>query len=129
MVVSAVRALGGEAADTFTLAQKIADLGEPLYGKLEPTGYPETGEGWLSTANLLGRVNFATALASGQIPGVKLDSSRLEGKDAAAIAREVLGRDASAQTLEALAKGLEGKEPTARMVASLVLSSPDFQRR
>ena len=129
MVVSAVRAMGGEATDTFTLVQKIADLGEPLYNKLEPTGYPETGEGWLSTANLLGRVNFATALASGQVPGVKIDSSRLEGKDAAAIAREVLGRTASDQTLEALAKGLEGKEPTARMVASLVLSSPDFQRR
>jgi len=129
MVVSAVRALGGETTDTYTLAQKIADLGEPLYGKLEPTGYPNTGEGWLSTANLLGRMNFATALASGQIPGVKLDSSRLEGQDAATIAQEVLGRPASAQTLEALAKGLEGKEPSSRMVASLVLSSPDFQRR
>ena len=129
MVVSAVRALGGEVADTFTLAQKIADLGEPLYDKLEPTGYPNTGEAWLNTANLLGRMNFATALASGQIPGVKLETSRLEGKDAAAIAREVLGRDASAQTLEALTKGLEGKGATPRMVASLVLSSPDFQRR
>src|SRR4029077_19239774 len=32
MVVSAVRALGAEAADAFTLVQKIADLGEPLYG-------------------------------------------------------------------------------------------------
>lgn len=129
MVVSAARAMGGEASDTFTLAQKVADLGEPLYNKVEPDGYPETGEGWLSTANLLGRMNFATALASGQISGVKLDSSRLEGKDLAAIAHEVLGHDASSQTLEALAKGLQGKEPTARMVASLVLSSPDFQRR
>jgi len=129
MVVSAVRALGGEAIDTFTLAQKIADLGEPLYGKLEPTGYPESGDGWLSTANLLGRMNFATALASGQIPGVKLDSGRLEGKDPAAIARELLGHPASDQTLEAITNGLEGKQPMARMVASLVLSSPDFQRR
>jgi len=129
MVVSAVRAMGGEASDAFTLVQKIADLGEPLYDKLEPTGYPETGEGWLSTANLLGRVNFATALASGQISGVKVDGWRADGKDAAAIARDVLSRPASDQTLEALAKGLDGKEPTARMVASLVLSSPDFQRR
>ena len=129
MVVSAVRALGADATDSFTLVQRIADLGEPLYNKLEPNGYPETGEGWLSTANLLGRMNFATALASGQIPGVKPENSRLDGKDAAAIAREVLGRDASGQTLEVLAKGLEGKEPTARVVASLVLSSPDFQRR
>jgi len=53
----------------------------------------------------------------------------LEGKDAADIAREVLGRPASEQTATALARGLEGKESTARMVASLVLSSPDFQRR
>jgi hypothetical protein len=60
---------------------------------------------------------------------VKLDSSRLEGKDAAGIALELLGRPASDQTLEALAKGLEGKQPSARMMASLVLSSPDFQRR
>ncbi len=129
MVVSAVRALGGDSTDAFTLVQKIADLGEPLYDKLEPTGYPENGEGWLSTANLLGRMSFATALASGQVPGVKVDSSRLEGKDAPAIARELLGRPASDQTLDALAKGLEGKAATARMVASLVLSSPDFQRR
>jgi hypothetical protein len=41
----------------------------------------------------------------------------------------VLGRAASGQTLEALTQGLQGKEPTARMVASLVLGSPDFQRR
>jgi uncharacterized protein (DUF1800 family) len=129
IVVSAVRSLGADTSDSFTLVQKIADLGEPLYNKLEPTGYPNTGEGWLSTANLLGRMNFATALASGQIPGVKLDSSRLEGKDTAGIAREVLGRPASEQTLDALARGLEGKESTSRMVASLVLSSPDFQRR
>ncbi len=129
MVVSAVRALGGEVTDTFTLVQKIADLGEPLYNKLEPNGYSNTGESWLNTANLLGRLNFATALASGQIPGVKIDGSRLEGKDAPAIAREVLGREAAPQTFEALTKGLEGKEATPRMVASLVLSSPDFQRR
>ena len=45
MVVSAVRALGGETTDAFTLVQKIADLGEPLYNKLEPTGYPNTRRG------------------------------------------------------------------------------------
>ena len=34
------------------------------------------------------------------------------------IARELLGRDASAQTLEAIATGLEGKEPTRRAVVA-----------
>jgi len=60
-VVSAVRATQSEALDTVTLVQKVADLGEPLYNKLEPTGYSNTGEGWLNTAGLMGRMNFATS--------------------------------------------------------------------
>ena len=129
MVVSAVRAIGGEASDAFALVQKIADLGEPLYNKLEPTGYPNTGDAWLSTAGIMGRMNFSTALASGLVPGVTLDSSRLAGKDEPAIAREMLGRDASPQTQAAIERGLEGKERTPPFIASLVLGSPDFQRR
>jgi len=129
MVVSAVRALGGEAGDAFTLVQKIADLGEPLYNKLEPNGYPNTGEAWLSTVGVMGRMNFSAALASGLVPGVTTDPSRLAGKDYPAIARELLGHDASGQTQAALEKGLEGKEQTPLFIASLVLGSPDFQRR
>ena len=128
-VVSAVRATQSEALDTVTLVQKVADLGEPLYNKLEPTGYSNTGEGWLNTAGLMGRMNFATSLVSGQIPGIKLDASGLEGKDGAGIAQVVLGREASAQTLEVLEKDLQGKETTPRALLGLVLSSPDFQRR
>jgi uncharacterized protein (DUF1800 family) len=133
MVVSAIRAAGGEAVDTMTLAQKIGDLGEPLYGKIDPAGYSNNGEGWLNTSGVLGRMSFATALVSGQIPGVRLDSSRWEGHDgavdAAAIVRDILGRDASPETLAAIEKGLEGKEPSARLVVGLAISSPDFQRR
>jgi uncharacterized protein (DUF1800 family) len=129
MVVSAVRALGGEASDAFALVQKVADLGEPLYNKLEPTGYPNTGDGWLSTAGVMGRMNFSAALTSGLVPGVTLDPARLAGKDQPAIARDLLGRDASPQTQEALEKGLEGKNKAAPFIASLVLGSPDFQRR
>jgi uncharacterized protein (DUF1800 family) len=129
MVVSAVRSVQGDATDTFGLVRKVADLGEPLYGKVEPTGYSNNGAGWLNTASLLGRMNFSTALASGQIRGVRFDSSRWDGKDAAAIARDLLGRDASAQTREAIEQGLAGKDPTPSLLAGLVLSSPDFQRR
>src|ERR1700689_4562150 len=71
MVVSAVRAMGGEASDAFTLVQKIAELGEPLYNKLDPNGYPNTGDAWLSTTGVMGRMNFSAALAFGMVPGVK----------------------------------------------------------
>jgi uncharacterized protein (DUF1800 family) len=129
MVVSAVRAMGGEASDTFTLVQKIAELGQPLYGKLEPNGYPNTGDGWLSTTGVMGRMNFSASLATGLVPGITLDSSHLTGKDQLAIARDLLGREASSQTQAAIEKGLEGKTPTPPFIASLVLGSPDFQRR
>jgi uncharacterized protein (DUF1800 family) len=129
MVVSAVRAVGGDATDTYTLVQKIADLGQPLYNKIEPTGYPNTGEAWLSTVGIMGRMNFSAALASGLIPGVMPDPAYLAGKEYPAIAKGLLGRDASPQTQAAIEKGLDGKEQTPPFIASLILSSPEFQRR
>jgi len=129
MVISAVRALGGEASDAYALVQKVSDLEEPLYNKLEPNGYPNTGDAWLSATGVMGRMNFSSALASGLIPGVRLDPERLTGKDSSAIARDLLGREASPQTMAAIAKGLEGREQTPPFIASLVLGSPDFQRR
>jgi uncharacterized protein (DUF1800 family) len=124
MVVSAVRATGSDAADGFLLAQRIADLGEPLYGKLEPTGYPNTGEAWLNTAGLFARMNFAAAIAGGRIQGVTLDDTRLAGKDAQAIAHELLGRDPSPQTRDAVGSGGKPKD-----IAALVIGSPEFQKR
>jgi uncharacterized protein (DUF1800 family) len=129
MIVSTIRAAQGEVTDTFTLVQKIADLGQPLYAKVDPNGYPNTSDAWLSTAGIMGRINFSTAVASGLIPGVSIDPSRWVGKDKPAIARELLGHDASPQALTALEEGLQGKDPSVAFIASLILSSPDFQRR
>jgi uncharacterized protein (DUF1800 family) len=127
LVAGAVRATGAETSDTFALAQRVADLGEPLYGKIEPTGYPNTEAPWVNTASLMGRINFAAALLSGQIPGVQVDSARLVGKDTADIAHRLLNRDPSPQTRAAIEDGLLNKEVLT--IATLVISSPDFQRR
>jgi uncharacterized protein (DUF1800 family) len=129
VVVSAVRALKGETTDTFTLVQKVADLGEPLYSKLEPTGYSNTGDTWLSASGVLGRMNFSAALAWGSLPGVQPDTSMYASKDAAAIGRDLLGRDVSPQTIAAITQALQSKDFSPSVLASLILSSPDFQRR
>src|SRR5215813_11039377 len=129
MVVSAARAFNADTNDTFTLVQKVADLGEPLYGKLEPTGYSNNGETWLSTAGVMGRMNFSSALVSGSIPGVKPDLSGLGGKDAPAIGRQILGHDMSAQTAAAIDQGAQNKNAEPSFIGSMVLGSPDFQRR
>ena len=128
-VVSAVRALDGDTFDTFTLVQDVADMGEPLYSKEPPTGYKDTADTWLSTANVMARIRFAEVLVNNKLPGVKVDLSRLAGKDRPEIARELLGRDASPQTVSAIDAGLEGKQAGPETIATLLLSSPEFQRR
>jgi uncharacterized protein (DUF1800 family) len=134
MAASTVRALGGKVTDAWAVVQKISDMGEALYGKAEPNGYPDVAETWLSAAGVMARMNFAAAISSGKVPGVQVDASRWQGMDDAAIARALLGRDATRQTLDAIGagldgKGLDGKTPSAAVVASLVLGSPEFERR
>ena len=129
IVVSAARALNADTADSFALVQKVADMGEPLYAKEAPSGYKDTAEAWLSTANVMARIGFVDALVHGQIPGVKVDSTRFAGKDVAAVARELLGRDPSGQTLAAIDAGFEGRQMAPASIAGLVISSPEFERR
>jgi uncharacterized protein (DUF1800 family) len=129
MAAGTIRALGGEVTDAWALVQWIANMGETLYGKTEPNGYPDLAETWLSAAGLTARMNFAAIVASGQMPGVEADTSRWNGIDSEAIARALLGREPSKQTLDAIAAGLEGEDASPAVIASLVLGSPDFQRR
>jgi len=79
MVASAVRSLDAQVDSAFVLAQAVGRLGQPLYRKREPTGYSNSSEEWVNTSGLLGRMNFATALASNQLPGVKAAPERAEG--------------------------------------------------
>jgi len=129
MVTSSIRALNVDVTDTFVLAQRIAEIGQPLYGKVEPTGYPNTAEAWTNTSGLLGRINFATALSGGQVAGAKADVSRFNFKTPAAIAAELLSTTPSASMLVTIDKGIQGKEATPSLLTTLVLSSPEFQRR
>jgi uncharacterized protein (DUF1800 family) len=122
MVMSSLRALNAEVTDTVPLAQRIADLGQPLYGKSEPTGYPDAGAVWTSSAGLLGRMNVAAALAAGHVPGVKLDIA-----DSAPRVAAVLGSSVSPATLQALDRAAVTQSPEAR--AAALLASPDFQKR
>ena len=129
MVVSAVRAAGADIDDTYALSQRIADLGEPLYGKVDPAGYANTGDAWASTAGILGRINFAAALTAGQIPGVKVNLSRWNFQAPAAVAADILGAPPSQTTLAAIEKGMADKEASPSVLAALIMGSPDFQRR
>lgn len=129
MIVSAVRATGAQVDFAFPLARQIADLGEPLYRKLEPTGYSDANSEWVNSAALLARMNFALSLAQNKLPGSKLDISQFSG-DPAQIARQVLFTDAQPETLAAIERRTKQAQSLENaLVLGLLLGSPDFQRR
>ena len=114
MVVSAARALDATVTNALPLSAKVDELGQPLYRKEDPTGYLDTAEEWTNTAGLLGRLNFATALAAGKVPGSQVDAARYALPTALRASIE---------------KKLSGRVPTPELMAGLALGSPEFQRR
>jgi uncharacterized protein (DUF1800 family) len=127
LVASAVRATGAEVRWAFPLAQKVGELGQPLYRKQEPTGYPNTSQDWVNSAALLARMNFALALAQNQLSGVRVSGELFEG-DSTSVAKKLLAAEPSAQTKQAIERGLAEKKEAA-VIAGLILGSPEFQRR
>ena len=75
LVVSTVRATNADVGSAFVLGNELQKLGEPLYRKMEPTGYSSSNAEWISTAALLERMNFAVALAHNRIPGVTVEAA------------------------------------------------------
>jgi uncharacterized protein (DUF1800 family) len=73
MVASAVRSVNGNVNYATALMQQVAQLGEPLYRKLEPTGYSNSSKEWANSASLMARMNFALQLAGNKVPGVKVE--------------------------------------------------------
>ena len=125
MIASAIRATGADVQSASMLAQQLQQLGEPLYRKVEPTGYSSANAEWTNSAALLARMNFGLALALNKAPGLKVDTSRFEKlNDPESIAKAILFTASTPETQAAIAKD---KEPA--KIAGLVLGSPEFQRR
>ncbi|HEU5352143.1 MAG TPA: DUF1800 domain-containing protein [Terracidiphilus sp.] len=70
-VVSAVRASGADVKNLRPLANALRQMGMPLYGCVPPTGYSWQQSAWVSTGDLVDRMNFALALAANRLPGIR----------------------------------------------------------
>ena len=132
MVVSAVRAVNGDMDFVQQLNGTMTSLGEPLYHKLEPTGYSNRSTDWMNSASLLARMNFANNLAQGRVQGVKVDTAQFAG-DPETIERRLLlmapSEDAKSAIQAGLAQQATQPDRIGPLVAGLTLGSPDFQRR
>lgn len=137
-VASALRAVAAVPDSTPRLAQRIGRLGEPLFQHTTPDGYGEREEDWVNSGALLERMNFAVQLASGRMPGARVDLDRVVAVTddhaalVAAVDRSVLGGVMSAQTRATILKELADiTDPRmARALAvGLAIGGPEFQRQ
>ncbi len=116
-VASAVRATGASVDDAFPLAQRIGNMGMPLYSAQPPTGYSMKADTWVSSSALLNRMNFALGLTGGKVRGVTVDAVQLAGGPPAppdastalsALEAKLLAGDVSKQTHDSIIAQIEG---------------------
>jgi uncharacterized protein (DUF1800 family) len=137
-VASALRAVNGVPDSTARLAQRVAQLGEPLFQHATPDGYGERQQDWVNSGALLARMNFAVQLASGRVAGATVDLDRVVAVTddhvalIAAVDHAVLGGAMTRQTRETILKEL-ADVPDPRMARALAvglaLGGPEFQRQ
>jgi uncharacterized protein (DUF1800 family) len=75
-VVSALRATSAEVLSGTSISRALAGMGMPLYLCQPPTGYDETADAWISSGALVNRINFAIALSSNRLRGVRVAEQR-----------------------------------------------------
>jgi uncharacterized protein (DUF1800 family) len=76
-VAAALRVVNAETDADSPVLQWINQMGQPVFGRITPDGYPDRSEQWLTTGTLLVRLNFANALVSNRIKGTRVDLNRL----------------------------------------------------
>jgi uncharacterized protein (DUF1800 family) len=153
LVVSTMRAMEALPDTAPRGAQLSSQLGQPMFGRLTPDGWPEIAVSWLNSGAIIQRINFGVAAVSGRVPGLSLDrwsptaqlrrqpyAEQVEG-----VIDAVLAGEASQETRGIL---LDGRNPLigdeARMnvtpsgkppavpfaqLVGLALGAPEFQRR
>jgi uncharacterized protein (DUF1800 family) len=121
LLASSLRALDADVKASPALVGLLGKMGEPLYGYIAPTGYPDTAEDWVNTGALLERMNFAVALASNRIPQTKVNLAKFEAKSKQEILNKAVGEilegEISASTRAMLLKQIEQPLPEVKLSA------------
>jgi uncharacterized protein (DUF1800 family) len=113
VVASAMRAMNAEPDTTPRTAQLVARLGQPIFGRQTPDGWPDRGDAWMNTGSILNRINFGLAVAAGRVPGASLASwpaaasLRTVGREEQVdgVIKAILGGQSSPETRSILLSG------------------------
>ena len=135
VVASALRAMNAQPDTTPRTAQLLARLGQPIFGRQTPDGWPDRGDAWMNTGAILNRINFGLALAAGRVPGASLATwpytGSLRGEKRVVqvdgVVKSILGGQSSPETRSILMSGenpLIGRLATADSSGSDVMDNP-----
>jgi uncharacterized protein (DUF1800 family) len=76
-VAAAMRALNAETDGDRPVLDAISRMGQPLFGRITPDGFPDRADLWLSSGTMVARLNFANALATNRLKGTKVNVDTL----------------------------------------------------
>ncbi|MGH7620326.1 MAG: DUF1800 domain-containing protein, partial [Gemmatimonadaceae bacterium] len=113
VVASALRAVNAQPDETPRTAQLVARLGQPIFGRQTPDGWPDRGDAWMNTGAILNRINFGLSVAAGQIPGAPLRnwpnyaavSALPRAQQVDSVVKSMLGGQVSSETRQVLMSG------------------------
>ena len=113
VVASALRAVNAQPDETPRTAQIVARLGQPIFGRQTPDGWPDRGDAWMNTGAILNRINFGLSIAAGQLPGASLQnwpsyatvSTLPRAQQVDSVVKSMLGGQVSAETRQVLMSG------------------------
>jgi uncharacterized protein (DUF1800 family) len=113
VVASALRAMNASPDTTARTAQLVARLGQPIFGRQTPDGWPDRADAWMNTGAILNRINFGLAVAAGRVPGASVGnwpyaaSLRDVGRPAQVdgVIKAILGGQSSTETRSILLSG------------------------
>src|SRR5439155_18157804 len=135
VVASALRAVGGQPDTTPRTVQIVARLGQPVFGRQTPDGWPDRADAWMNTGAILNRINFGLSLAAGQVPTARLAqwsemntlSKQPREQQVDGVIKSILGGEASTETRQVLMTGENpmlakaGADTTTRMPEPVVM--------
>ena len=152
LVASLYRSLGGQPDSLGRSVQLAARLGQPLWGRLTPDGWPDDATVWMNTGAILQRIRLGLDAGAGRVPGIRLTEPPNLSAEASvdSVIALVLQREASAETRDVLltgsnpllmsvmdttpaqinAAGVAKPRPLSfRALVGLAIGAPEFQRR
>jgi len=133
-VAAAMRAVSAESDADPSVIQWIGRMGQPVFGRVTPDGYPDRAEQWLSAGSMLERFNFAVALTSNKLKGTRVDPEKILNQssrdnrttEADYLVKLILVGDVREATRQAIDK-LASAEPSTGGVAS-AMQPVDFTK-